>query len=242
MTTLSERDADACRSRARSCSIGRRGPAAPGGQHVNTSSTRIELLWDLRRLGAVTDEQRERLRTKLAARLDSRGMVRVVASDRRSQGQNGRRRTSGWRRWCGTRCTFRRSAADQADARGEGEAAHREEAALGRDEADSADVDCIRLGRPPSTVRCRLALPAAAFELRAARRAPCWPRLRRVRDSARSADAARPARLPGSSSGPVVQVDQPIRRVDVLARRHVRMSLHLAKQLGGARGFFFSRA
>src|SRR5438045_787216 len=60
----------------------------PGGQHVNTSSTRIELLWDLPSSAAVTDEERERLRAKLAARLDSGGMVRVVASDRRSQQQN----------------------------------------------------------------------------------------------------------------------------------------------------------
>jgi len=60
----------------------------PGGQHVNTSSTRIELLWDLSGSRAVSDEQRERLRTKLAARLDGDGMVRVVASDRRSQQQN----------------------------------------------------------------------------------------------------------------------------------------------------------
>lgn len=60
----------------------------PGGQHVNTSSTRIELLWDLNASRAVTDDERERLRHRLAARLDSDGMVRVVASDRRSQGQN----------------------------------------------------------------------------------------------------------------------------------------------------------
>jgi len=60
----------------------------PGGQHVNTSSTRIELLWDLEGSRAVTDEQRDRLRTKLAPRLDGDGMVRVVASDRRSQQQN----------------------------------------------------------------------------------------------------------------------------------------------------------
>src|SRR4051812_11338246 len=59
-----------------------------GGQHVNTSSTRIELLWDLNGSLAVTDDERERIRTKLAGRLDSEGMVRVVASDRRSQGQN----------------------------------------------------------------------------------------------------------------------------------------------------------
>ena len=60
----------------------------PGGQHVNTSSTRIELLWDLTRSTAVSDELRARLLEKLAARLDADGMVRVVASDRRSQLQN----------------------------------------------------------------------------------------------------------------------------------------------------------
>lgn len=60
----------------------------PGGQHVNTSSTRIELLWNLAVSRVITDEERERLRSKLAARLDADGMVRVVASDRRSQQQN----------------------------------------------------------------------------------------------------------------------------------------------------------
>ena len=60
----------------------------PGGQHVNTSSTRIELLWNLPESRAVTEEQRDRLRAKLAARLDADGMLRVVASDRRSQQQN----------------------------------------------------------------------------------------------------------------------------------------------------------
>lgn len=60
----------------------------PGGQHVNTSSTRIELLWDLSHSAAVTDDLRPRLLEKLAARLDADGMVRVVASDRRSQQQN----------------------------------------------------------------------------------------------------------------------------------------------------------
>ena len=59
-----------------------------GGQHVNTSSTRIELLWDLTRSATVTDDERERLLSKLAARLDAEGFVRVVASARRSQQQN----------------------------------------------------------------------------------------------------------------------------------------------------------
>jgi ribosome-associated protein len=60
----------------------------PGGQHVNTSSTRIELLWDLTHSRAVTEDVRARLLAKLAARIDAEGMVRVVASDRRSQAQN----------------------------------------------------------------------------------------------------------------------------------------------------------
>jgi ribosome-associated protein len=59
-----------------------------GGQHVNTSSTRIELLWDLTHSAAVDDEVRHRLLEKLHARLDADGKVRVVASDRRSQLQN----------------------------------------------------------------------------------------------------------------------------------------------------------
>jgi ribosome-associated protein len=59
-----------------------------GGQHVNTSSTRIELLWDLTHSAVVSDEQRQLLSEKLRARLDADGNVRVVASDRRSQLQN----------------------------------------------------------------------------------------------------------------------------------------------------------
>lgn len=60
----------------------------PGGQHVNTSSTRVELLWRLNESKAISDEQRARLQQKLAARLDAEGNVRVVASDTRSQRQN----------------------------------------------------------------------------------------------------------------------------------------------------------
>jgi ribosome-associated protein len=60
----------------------------PGGQHVNTSSTRIELLWDFARSRALDEAARERLGEKLAARLDADGKLRVVASDRRSQQQN----------------------------------------------------------------------------------------------------------------------------------------------------------
>jgi ribosome-associated protein len=59
-----------------------------GGQHVNTSSTRVELLWDLERSRAIDDATRDRLRTALAKRIDAEGLVRVVASAHRSQLQN----------------------------------------------------------------------------------------------------------------------------------------------------------
>lgn len=59
-----------------------------GGQHVNTSSTRIELLWNVRTTTALPPEIRERVEAKLASRLDGEGWIRVVSSARRSQGQN----------------------------------------------------------------------------------------------------------------------------------------------------------
>lgn len=59
-----------------------------GGQHVNTSSTRIELVWNIATSRVLSDAQRERLLAKLSSRLDGEGNVRVVASDRRSQLQN----------------------------------------------------------------------------------------------------------------------------------------------------------
>ena len=59
-----------------------------GGQHVNTSSTRIELLWNVARTTALDDERRARVTTKLATRIDGEGWLRVVSSARRSQQQN----------------------------------------------------------------------------------------------------------------------------------------------------------
>ena len=60
----------------------------PGGQHVNTSSTRVEVAWDARHSPVVGDVDRARLEARLATRLDSRGVIRVAAADTRSQAQN----------------------------------------------------------------------------------------------------------------------------------------------------------
>ena len=60
----------------------------PGGQHVNTSSTRIELLWSPVASRAFDGAVRARVLEKLATRLDGDGYVRVVASANRSQLRN----------------------------------------------------------------------------------------------------------------------------------------------------------
>jgi ribosome-associated protein len=60
----------------------------PGGQHVNTSSTRIEIVWNVLQTRALNDEQRSRAIARLGARVSEEGTVRVVASDSRSQRQN----------------------------------------------------------------------------------------------------------------------------------------------------------
>lgn len=60
----------------------------PGGQHVNTSSTRIEIVWNVSQTRALSDEERLRAIARLGSRVSEEGTVRVVASDSRSQRQN----------------------------------------------------------------------------------------------------------------------------------------------------------
>ena len=59
-----------------------------GGQHVNKTSSRIEIVWNIRTSQALTDEQRQLLETRLASRISDDGSIRVVASDTRSQARN----------------------------------------------------------------------------------------------------------------------------------------------------------
>lgn len=60
----------------------------PGGQHVNTSSTRIEIAWNVATSSALDETQRARLRQRLDSRLSAAGVLRLVASNRRSQLRN----------------------------------------------------------------------------------------------------------------------------------------------------------
>ncbi len=60
----------------------------PGGQHVNTSSTRVEVTWNVAASPSLTPEQRTRLLQQLASRLDTGGQLRLVSSGTRSQLRN----------------------------------------------------------------------------------------------------------------------------------------------------------
>jgi ribosome-associated protein len=57
----------------------------PGGQHVNTTSTRVELVFDLEGSPTLTDRERSLARRRLRSRLDADGRLRIVAQDERSQ-------------------------------------------------------------------------------------------------------------------------------------------------------------
>src|SRR4029079_13903636 len=60
----------------------------PGGQHVNTTSTRIEIWWDVAGSPSLSEQQRARLLQHLRPRLDSAGRLRLVSSGTRSQLRN----------------------------------------------------------------------------------------------------------------------------------------------------------
>ena len=60
----------------------------PGGQHVNTSSTRAEVSWQLTTTTALNPEQKARVQLRLANRIDGEGWLRIVSSETRSQFRN----------------------------------------------------------------------------------------------------------------------------------------------------------
>ncbi|MFE4196760.1 alternative ribosome rescue aminoacyl-tRNA hydrolase ArfB [Paenarthrobacter sp. NPDC056912] len=61
--------------------------SGPGGQHVNTTDSRVELLWNVAESTALEDEQRQLLLKRLGPRLIA-GVITVTASEERSQLRN----------------------------------------------------------------------------------------------------------------------------------------------------------
>jgi ribosome-associated protein len=60
----------------------------PGGQNVNKLETRVTLRFDLAGSPSLTEEQRERLRERLATRITKAGELRVTSQKHRTQAAN----------------------------------------------------------------------------------------------------------------------------------------------------------
>ncbi len=59
--------------------------SGPGGQHVNRSETRVELLFDVAHSPSLADEQRARLLSRLGTYVDGEGTLHLFSSLTRSQ-------------------------------------------------------------------------------------------------------------------------------------------------------------
>ncbi|MFD2551217.1 alternative ribosome rescue aminoacyl-tRNA hydrolase ArfB [Bizionia sediminis] len=59
-----------------------------GGQHVNKTASKVQLIWDLNNSAVFSDMQKKRLAVKLKDKLTANGMVLLSSETSRSQHQN----------------------------------------------------------------------------------------------------------------------------------------------------------
>ena len=62
--------------------------SGPGGQHVNKTSTKVMLHWDLEASAVFTEEQKERLGQRLASKLTTENQLVLSYDQSRSQHKN----------------------------------------------------------------------------------------------------------------------------------------------------------
>jgi ribosome-associated protein len=60
----------------------------PGGQHVQRTETKVELLFDLARSPSLSEDQRQLALGRLGGRVDDRGVLHLVSQSGRSQLEN----------------------------------------------------------------------------------------------------------------------------------------------------------
>lgn len=60
----------------------------PGGQHANTTASRIQLRWNVRSSPSLSDGRRALLLERLSSRLDQDGTLQVAVDTHRSQHRN----------------------------------------------------------------------------------------------------------------------------------------------------------
>ncbi len=62
--------------------------SGPGGQHVQKSSTRVELLFDVANSPSLTERQQAQVLERLSGYVDSDGVLHLVSQSERSQVRN----------------------------------------------------------------------------------------------------------------------------------------------------------
>ena len=62
--------------------------SGPGGQHVNTTDTKVTLVFDVEKSPSLTQLQKVAVKGKLLRRMDKRGVLRVTSQKFRSQKSN----------------------------------------------------------------------------------------------------------------------------------------------------------
>jgi ribosome-associated protein len=62
--------------------------SGPGGQHVNKTSTRVEIAFDLAHSPSIRDDDRAWMMERLRSKLDTEGILHIAAQEYRSQLRN----------------------------------------------------------------------------------------------------------------------------------------------------------
>ena len=62
--------------------------SGPGGQHVQKSSTRVELLFDVVNSPSLSEKERNRVLERLSGHVDSDGILHLTSQSERSQWRN----------------------------------------------------------------------------------------------------------------------------------------------------------
>ncbi len=60
----------------------------PGGQHANTTASRIQLRWNVRQSPSLSEGRRELILSRLSNRIDQDGVLQVTVDTHRSQHRN----------------------------------------------------------------------------------------------------------------------------------------------------------